>query len=118
MGDDILEKIFADRGYAEDFHVVMAKKDPEFLKLYLNLWESIFKHGNLDNKTASLVRLSAICALKIPAGLDHGMDLAKKAGASEEEIMDVIKIAYFFSGNASLIPALTMAKKKFNVEYP
>jgi len=115
MADDILAKIFAERGYIEDFHRVMANKDPEFLELYLKLWDNVFKHGHLDEKTASLVRYGVICALSIPAGLDHGIDLAKKAGATEEEILDVIKIASLFSGNATLIPAFNMAKKKFDL---
>ena len=118
MSNELLERILSERGYVEDFHKVLAEKDPDFLRLYLDMWDSVFKKGNLDKKTASLVRLAAISVLQIEVGLDHSMDMAKAAGASEKEILDVIKIAYLFSGNATLIPALTMAKKKLKMANP
>lgn len=116
MDNEILDRIRKDMGYVEDYHRVLAEKDPDLLKHYVDLWESVFINGSLDNKTVSLVRLAAIAALHIEKGLDHGMDFALAAGASEKEIMDVLKVAYLFAGNASLVPAMQMASKKFHIE--
>ena len=116
MAEDILNKIYSERGYIEDCHRVLLKEDPNFLELYLKIWENVFKNGNLDKKTAALVRLAAISVLKIENGLNHGIDQALASGCTEGEIMDVFKIAYLFSGNATLIPSMEMVKKKFHIE--
>ena len=54
--------------------------------------------------------------MKIENGLNHGIDQALASGCTEGEIMDVFKIAYLFSGNATLIPSMEMVKKKFHIE--
>jgi alkylhydroperoxidase/carboxymuconolactone decarboxylase family protein YurZ len=111
--EEILRSIKESRGFIEDFHQVLASRDPEFLEAWSNVWTKAFKHGSLDAKTASLIRMAVVSAIRHEKAIEHSMDQAVVAGASPQEILDAIKIAFIFTGVPTLVTALSIYRKKF-----
>ncbi|BBD73599.1 hypothetical protein HS1genome_1988 [Sulfodiicoccus acidiphilus] len=99
----------------EDFHEVLASRDPELLESWSEVWSRAFKFTSLDSKTVSLIRMAVVSALRHEKAIEHSMDQAVAAGATPEEILDAIKVAFIFTGVPTLVTALSIYKRKFGV---
>lgn len=112
---DILNEIMETRGFIEDFHIVLKKKDIELLNEWNKIWVHIFNDSRLDKKTAALIRLAVVSLIGNDRAIEHSIDQALKAGANEDEILDSIKISFMFGGVIVLVRALSIYKRKFNL---
>lgn len=110
--ESILKKIRETRGFVESFHRVLAKYDPETLKIYSSLWESNFKKSKLDIRTVSLIRLAVVSALRDETAVGHSFDQAIQNGASVDEVIEALKIAAYFSGILSLVDSMKIIEGK------
>lgn len=115
MEENDLEKTFKARGFVEDMHIVLAKKDPWLLEKWTDIWDHIFKKSSLDQKTLALLRVASSSTIRVEKGIDHAIDAAVAAGASVEEVIDSIKVAFVYSGAPELLTSLSIVKKKFNL---
>lgn len=113
--NEILNEIMKTRGFIEDFHLVLAKKDLELLNEWNKIWIHVFKNSKLDKKTVALIRLAVVSLLGNERAIEHSIDQAITAGADEDEILDSIKISFIFGGVTVLVKALSIYKRKFNI---
>lgn len=92
----------------------MKINDPEFYPLIEKILDKALSPKSLDEKTKHLIIL-ALDALK---GADQGVKVvaqdARQAGASEEEIRETIRLAYFVSG-MNTIKASSQAFQKNDI---
>lgn len=72
--------------------------DPEFFPVIKEVVESAMNPEELDDKTKYLI----VLALDASKGAEQGVKVvaqqAREAGASEKEIREVLRLAYFVSG--------------------
>lgn len=113
QADKLLQRVLKTRGFVEDFHQVLASRDRQFLKQESDIWELVIKKNRLGPKTTSLVRLAVVSALGNQTAIGHSIDGAVKDGATQEEVLDVLKIVFLFAGVPTLVTALAIFKKKF-----
>jgi alkylhydroperoxidase/carboxymuconolactone decarboxylase family protein YurZ len=85
------------------FIEALAERDPEFYRAVKSVAEAAAAPGALDAKTKTLITL----ALDASHGASEGVAvLARRArdlGASEEEIAEALRLAYFVAGNIVLV---------------
>ena len=76
----------------------IAEKDPDFFPVVKSVVESALKTRALDLKTTYLVVLALDAAKNAEQGVKVLAEQARAAGASEEEIKEVLRLAYYVSG--------------------
>ena len=89
----LLDEIEAKRGYVLDMHRVLAEHDPDFLRGYETLIDAAYvRDGALDRRTKEFVYVAALVALAAPRPqvVAH-MEAALKAGATPEELLQVVE---------------------------
>jgi alkylhydroperoxidase/carboxymuconolactone decarboxylase family protein YurZ len=76
----------------------LREKDPEFFPVVKRVVESVLETRALDAKTTYLVVLALDAAKNAEQGVKVLAQQARTAGATEEEIREVLRLAYYVSG--------------------
>ena len=92
-----------------DYHY-SKKRDPEVFKYFdketleaFGKWNSLaFKEGKLDAKTKELVAVACTYMTRCPYCIEGHAKAALKAGATREELAEVIQIAMALSAGACI----------------
>ena len=113
--EELLDKVLKSRGFIEDFHEVLAEKDPDLLEIWSKVWEHVLGGSSLDKKTISLIRLAVVAAINNQTAVNHSMDQAIEAGADAGEILDSLEVAFVFTGVPTLVNSLSTYRKKFKL---
>lgn len=77
--------------------------------LYADIWE----RPQLSKRDRSLVTVAALIALNRPDQLRSHLNLARKNGVTEEELVETITHMAFYSGWPSAVSAVAIAKEVF-----
>jgi len=76
----------------------LREKDPELFAAAKGVVETALQTSALDKKTRYLVVLALDAVKNAEQGVKVVARQAREAGASEEEIKEVLRLAYFTSG--------------------
>ena len=82
------------------------KLDPEFLELVNAVMAKTRKKGALDQKTKTLITLALDAAGSHPEGVKNLAARARSLGATKEEIVETIRLAFLVSGIPGLVAGL------------
>ncbi len=83
----------------------MEKTDPELFKIVTESHDLIMAPGALDPKVKLLISL-AVDAFAGSSGVRPLADVARRAGATEAEIAEALRFAYYVAGNKALFSAM------------
>lgn len=110
------EHFEAERGYWSDFWDALARLDPEFLDAYTNLSAHSRHEGPLDEVTIEFVAIAEDAAAThlYREGLSVHVENALEAGASVEEVLEVLELVSViglqsFSASATVLEDLVAA---------
>ena len=81
----------------------IAKAAPDLVRGYRMLATSRAKSGALDAKTRELVALAVAVTVRCDGCITTHVDLAKKQGATADEITDALGIAVMVNAGAALV---------------
>ena len=93
------------------FFDAIEKNDPALLKQMLTLGEFSGKEGALSAKTKTLMGLFGDALLGHAEGVRAVADIARSQGATEDEINETVRMAFFFGGVPALVTATNAYKK-------
>jgi alkylhydroperoxidase/carboxymuconolactone decarboxylase family protein YurZ len=79
----------------------LEKTDPDFYRLVVNQHDAVMGQGVLEIKTKFLILL-ALDAYAGSSGVKSIAEVARKLGATENEIAESLRIAYHVAGNKVL----------------
>ena len=82
------------------------KHDPEFFELVNAVRSKARETGALDQKTKTLITLALGAAGSHPEGVKARAAEAKALGATKEEIVETIRLAFLVSGIPGLVAGL------------
>jgi 4-carboxymuconolactone decarboxylase len=109
----MLEEIARRRGYVHDFHKTLIMEDLDFFKLYEKMSSLVYvQERTLSRKVKELVFTGVLVAMR--ASREHiklHIRAALEHGASKEEILEAIEVAYLPSGVVSLMEGLDAYKE-------
>ena len=86
------------------FVVQLANTDPSFAEIVAREHDLYEAAGGLDGKTKALIHL-AVDAYAGSTGVKPIADLCRRAGGSEREISEALRIAHLVAGNRVLVSA-------------
>ena len=86
------------------FVVQLANTDPSFAEIVAREHDLYEAAGGLDGKTKALIHL-AVDAYAGSTGVKPIADLCRRAGATEQEISEALRIAHLVAGNRVLVSA-------------
>jgi AhpD family alkylhydroperoxidase len=81
----------------------IAKAAPDLVRGYRMLTSSRAKSGALDAKTRELVALAVAVTVRCDGCITTHVDLARKQGATADEITDALGIAVMVNAGAALV---------------
>ena len=109
----ILKEVIEKRGYVPDFHKILIEEDPDFYRVYEKMTSHVYtRDKGLTRKMKELLFVGVLVAMRskrehiklhIKAALDQG--------ATKEEILEAIEVAYLPSGVVSLMEGLEAYKE-------
>lgn len=102
--EEIIRIITESRGFVIPWQAFLAKQDPEFVDL---LWRIQNRKGVLPRKYKELIYIALDASQKYAVGLRNHVKEALQAGATKEEIIEVIQLVSFVSG----VPTLNTSTK-------
>lgn len=118
-GSDALAAVRATRGYHLPVHELFAQVSPELLAAYDGLATRLLfgqggeGAGRLDDKTRALVLLGITTAVRGDRdGIELGFDRARRAGATEIEMLEAIALAALPAGVPAVEFAATVWKEQ------
>lgn len=115
-----LERGTSQRGFRHGLHEFLAEVDLDSLKYSNDRFEAA--HANqslLDRKTDELLRIGVNIALRTPAPhIQIHIHAAHKAGATPEEIMEVVNRVARWVGNAAQHSGLEAWRATFRPDLP
>jgi alkylhydroperoxidase/carboxymuconolactone decarboxylase family protein YurZ len=84
---------------------------PRHAAAWMNAVQELGKVSALDEKTASLAYLAVLAALRLESDVPFHVTLAKKAGASRDEVQSAVLVGLPAAGNGvtHVIPAVMRA---------
>lgn len=77
--------------------------DPELYDVVSNLADLAMAPGALDSKTKVLITLALDALAGAKKGVENLAKQARKLGATDQEIAEVLRLAYFVAGNKVLV---------------
>lgn len=89
------------------------KEAPDYQKPWLDLITQLEEVTALDKKTSALAYLSVLAATRMGNGISFHVKLAKKRGASREEVISAILIGLPAVGN-TVIQTLPLALEAYD----
>jgi len=81
----------------------MAALNPDVVRAYAGLHHANAKAKHLDPKTRELIALAAAITLKCDGCIDAHAEGALRAGASKEEIVEVIGVTVSVNAGAAMV---------------
>ena len=93
---------------------VFAKEAPEVAKAFDGLVNALKQSPGLDEKTKHLVYISMKAALGDPTAVYYHVPMAKKLGASRNEVMDAILLTLTVCGLQPVANCLPIALEVFD----
>jgi len=84
----------------------LERRDPEFFELLNAVMEKARAPGALDTKTKTLITLALDAAGGHPQGVINLARRARSLGASDEEIVECIRLAFLVAGIPGLVSGL------------
>ncbi len=97
---------------AKPFYVeALETGDPELLKQLVSLQEFATKEGALPMKVKTLMSLMGDAMLGRPEGVKALAERARAQGASEAEINETVRMAFYFGGIPALVTATHAYRK-------
>lgn len=84
----------------------LQRRDPEFSKLVNAVLEKARDPGALDAKTKTLITLALDAAGGHPQGVVNLARRARAQGATDEEIIECVRLAFLVAGVPGLIAGL------------
>lgn len=109
----ILKEILQKRGFVPSFHKILIEEDIEFYEVYEKLASLVYTgERRLTEKFKELLFIGILVALR--ASREHiklHIKAAFNKGATREEILEVIEIAFLPSGVVSLMEGLEAFKE-------
>jgi len=105
---DLLDEMFAKRGYLFEWQVLLAAEAPEFLRAFDATWTQVNtdRPNGLPEKYRELVYAAAASVLGEDTVAKNHMHKALDAGATRTELIDAILVAWTPSGSRTLIHGL------------
>ena len=88
------------------FMQALEELDPEFAKLVQAVRDKVYEDGALDTKTKVLIMLPLDAALSHASGVASLARRARALGATDQEIIEVIRLAWLDAGLPGLIAGL------------
>ncbi|NLW07459.1 MAG: carboxymuconolactone decarboxylase family protein [Clostridia bacterium] len=88
------------------FIEALAERDPEFYQAVKAVATTAMAPGALDAKTKTLITLALDAALGASEGVAVLAKQARALGASEDEIRETLRLAYFVVGNGVLVTSM------------
>jgi alkylhydroperoxidase/carboxymuconolactone decarboxylase family protein YurZ len=88
------------------FIEAIAERDPEFYQAVKAVATAAMAPGALDAKTRTLITLALDAAHGAGEGVAVLAKQARDLGASEEEIREALRLAYFVAGNGVLVTSM------------
>lgn len=85
------------------FVEILREKDPELFAAVDKLSQVANKPGALDQKTKVLISLALDAFNGAIGGVKTLSEVARKVGATEEEIKETLRMSYYISGMQSLV---------------
>ncbi|HEY9227336.1 MAG TPA: carboxymuconolactone decarboxylase family protein [Gemmatimonadaceae bacterium] len=84
---------------------------PDHARAWMTAAEQLGRASKLDDKTASLAYLAVLAALGLETGVPFHVGIAKRAGASRDEVLSAILVGLPAAGNAvtEVLPAALQA---------
>jgi len=82
-----------------DSFQVFLKEAPRHAQAWMGAVQNLEQVSALDKKTASLAYLAVMSVLHLESGIPFHVMLAKKAGASREEVISAVLIGLPAAGN-------------------
>lgn len=81
----------------------IGRSAPDLVKGYRTLVDSRAKTGALDAKTRELVALAVAVTVRCDGCITTHVELARKQGATKEEITDALGVAVMVNAGAALV---------------
>ncbi len=97
--------------YRPNFMEKLRGHDPEFFDLVNAIMSKAQAAGALDQKTKALITLALDAAGSHPEGVKALVARARSLGATEEEIIETIRLAFLGSGVPGLVAGLAAFDK-------
>jgi AhpD family alkylhydroperoxidase len=93
---------------------VFQKEAPQVAKAFDNLIQSLISSKGLDEKTKQLIYIAMKAAQADETAISFHVPMAKRLGASKEEIVDAILMTLTVSGIRGVVTCLPAAIKQFD----
>ena len=91
----------------------LERLDPKLIGLLNDCRECALDDGVLPRKVKLLVAMALDAAHGTESGVKSLADQALKAGATKEEVMETVRVAYFISGAGAIYTAARALKDVF-----
>ena len=88
------------------FMQAIEKLDPDFARLVSAARDKVYEEGALDRKTKVLIAMALDAAGSHPSGVASLARRARALGATDQEIIEVVRIAWNIAGTPGLIAGL------------
>jgi alkylhydroperoxidase/carboxymuconolactone decarboxylase family protein YurZ len=105
---ELLDEMYAKRGYLFEWQVLLASEAPEFLRSFDATWTQVNtdRPSGLELKYRELVYATTASVLGEGTVAKNHMHKALDAGATTTELIDAILVAWTPSGSRTLIHGL------------
>lgn len=80
---------------------VLKEGSVQVMDLFMQIHDNVLRDNVLSFKTKELVAIGISIAIRCTCCLDHHVNLAIKAGASREEVIEAIEVAVLIGGGPS-----------------
>lgn len=100
----IVEEIKKKRGYIDPWQKFMAEEDMDFIRAYEEVYDKIgIRSVALPLKYKQLILIAVLCAQRDHASAKTQIKRALRLGATKEEVIEAIEMAYLPGGAPTLI---------------
>ncbi len=116
----LLDGVLEARGYRYGIHRIQAEADLDYMRKFDEWVKFVYlSQRHLDRKVKELVATGIVAALKSPPrNIKSHIDKAVKAGATREEVIEVIELAGYWGGTVVQANAVEAWRLQFAPELP
>ncbi len=82
---------------------LLSKKNPPVVRALYKLKHEIFKEGALDKREKELIAVAISSIQHCGKCLEFHTELAREAGATDEEIQEALSVAMYLTGPSTMI---------------
>ena len=93
---------------------VFLKEAPEVAQAYNGLIQSLIQTKGLDPKTKQLIYIAMKAVLDDPLAVKYHVPMAKKLGASREEVLDTLLLTLTVAGLKPVVSVLPAALEAYD----